>query len=206
MAARVSASRFEALVTVVVQIMHLAHRGEQVALLHVNQAFAICGAITAAIFSLLLWWRGVTVTRALGFVAKGQPALRACVVAVGIGVVLGLFGLGYVHLVKQMQWFELPETPAPDYAQMLLLACVAAPLIEEVLFRGLVFSGLLRSVRLPLAVVWSALLFALMHPTHSWPPVFLLGIATALMYRRSGFLPASMLLHATYNYVVVAYQ
>ncbi len=197
---------FYASVTVVVQIMRLVSRGEEAALVHVNLAFAICGAVTAAIFSLLLWWRGVKVTRSLGFVAKGRPALLACLVAIGVGVGLGLLGLGYVHLVKQMQWFELPATPASDYAQMLLLACVAAPFIEEVLFRGLVLTGLLRSVSVPVAVVWSALLFALMHPSHSWPPVFLLGIATALLYRRSGFLPASMLLHATYNYVVVAYQ
>ena len=86
---------------------------------------------------------------------------------------------------------------------MLLLAVVAAPLVEEVLFRGLVFGGLVRSVRVPLAVVWSAALFACVHPVASWPPVFLMGVVAAVVFQRTRFLPAAMLVHASYNFVVL---
>lgn len=197
---------FYALMTVVLQIMQLIKRNQAVTLLDVNYVFAITGAIVAAIFTLLMWWRGVRLGRELGFVGRLGPAGRAMVAATIAGVGLGLLGLAYVKLVQRWDWFELPEVRPQDRFDMLLLACVCAPIVEEVLFRGLVFKGLLRSVKVPLAVVWSALLFAFMHGPHSWPPVFLLGVATALLYRRSGFLPASMILHATYNYVVVAYQ
>ena len=102
--------------------------------------------------------------------------------------------------------FEIPNPKPAEQAQLLLLACVAAPIVEEILFRGMVFQGLLRSVRWPWAVAWSALLFAVVHPHVSWPPVFLLGVAAAVLLRRTGYLPAAMLLHATYNYLVVAYR
>jgi len=197
---------FYALMTVVLQIMQLAKRNQGVSLLDVNYVFAITGAIVAAIFALLLWWRGVKLGRELGFSVRLGTAGKAVVAAALTGVGLGLLGLAYVQLVERWELFDLPKVRPQDRRDMLWLACVGAPIVEEVLFRGLVFKGLLRSVKLPLAVVWSALLFAFMHGPHSWPPVFLLGVATALLYRRTGFLPASMVLHATYNYVVVAYQ
>jgi ABC-2 type transport system permease protein len=83
------------------------------------------------------------------------------------------------------------------------LAILAAPLFEEFLFRGLIFKGLLRSTGPVLAALASAALFALIHPPMSVIPVFGLGIATAVSFRRSGVLLAPIVTHAVYNTCVI---
>jgi hypothetical protein len=51
-------------------------------------------------------------------------------------------------------------------------------------------------------VLASAAIFALVHPAPSVIPVFGLGIATALVYERTGFLFGPMVVHAVYNAAV----
>jgi membrane protease YdiL (CAAX protease family) len=104
---------------------------------------------------------------------------------------------------------QLRHVPGPEETlghgstELLLLAVVGAPLVEEILFRGLLFQGLARSVSPWLAALWSAALFTMLHPVAGWPPVFLLGLATAAIFRRTRFLPAAMAVHAVYNLGVV---
>jgi ABC-2 type transport system permease protein len=84
-----------------------------------------------------------------------------------------------------------------------ILAIVAAPLFEELLFRGLIFQGLWRTTGPTLAILGSAAVFALVHPPISVIPVFGLGIAAAISFRKSGFLLAPVLTHAVYNTMVI---
>lgn len=178
----------------------------QPSLADVSLAFAVGGATTVMLFVLLLKWRGVQLVQALGFSQPLRRAAVACLIGIAAGCALGAIGLGYTRLVAHYEWFDLPSPKLAERTQLLLLACIAAPIVEEILFRGMVFQGLMRSVRLPWAVGWSAMLFMVVHPHVSWPPVFLLGVTAAVLLRRTGYLPAAMLLHATYNYIVVAYQ
>jgi len=89
---------------------------------------------------------------------------------------------------------------------LFLLACVAAPLCEEFIFRGLIFGGLRRSMGLLPAMAMSAALFAIVHPPASMLPVFALGLCTAYAYDKTRVLLAPMLVHALYNAAVLAYQ
>ncbi|MCB9886628.1 MAG: CPBP family intramembrane metalloprotease [Planctomycetes bacterium] len=167
-------------------------------------AFVIAGAVTVVSFVVVLTRRGVDVMQTLGLrVTDGRRVAVDCGLGLLAGVGLGMLGLAYLQMVREHGWFELPPAPGKDHVELLLLAVVAAPLVEEVLFRGLVFGGLVRSVRVPLAVVWSAALFACVHPVASWPPVFLMGVVAAVVFQRTRFLPAAMLVHASYNFVVL---
>src|SRR5260370_24414357 len=82
----------------------------------------------------------------------------------------------------------------------------AAPMLEEFLFRGLVFQGLRRTTGPPLAVLGSAALFALVHPPIAVIPVFGLGIAAAISFNKSKFLLAPILTHAIYNGCVLFFN
>ena len=90
-----------------------------------------------------------------------------------------------------------------DRVLLLLLTVGLAPVFEELLFRGLLFQALRRSVPLAIAAVWSALLFTVLHPVAGWPMVFLLGLGCAVLIARSRFLPACMVMHAAYNLVLI---
>ena len=82
------------------------------------------------------------------------------------------------------------------------LAIVAAPLVEEPLFRGILLRALGRSSTPLVAAVWSSALFAILHPVGGWLPVFALGLAAAMLRQRTNWLPACIVAHAAYNAVV----
>jgi hypothetical protein len=86
------------------------------------------------------------------------------------------------------------------------LAVIAAPIFEEFIFRGLIFGGLRRTLGTAATVLASAAIFALVHPPAAVIPVFMLGLATALVYARTGMLAASMITHALYNASVIVFQ
>ena len=89
---------------------------------------------------------------------------------------------------------------------LVLSANVMAPIVEEVLFRGL-FYGALRS-RLPAipAMGFSAAIFMVVHqPFAVWPQIFLLGLFLAWAYERSGSLAAPIAIHFASNAAVMGY-
>lgn len=79
-------------------------------------------------------------------------------------------------------------------------AAIAAPLFEEVLFRGFLLASLTRWVPVRGAVVLSGLLFALAHLSLSEVlPLFALGCLLGDVYARSRNLLAPMLIHGLWN-------
>jgi hypothetical protein len=68
---------------------------------------------------------------------------------------------------------------------VILLAVVTAPILEKLLFRGFMCRTMLVFWTKKNAVLGSALIFAMAHPGTSFPPVFLLGLATTILYPRS---------------------
>ncbi|MEC8253649.1 MAG: type II CAAX endopeptidase family protein, partial [Planctomycetota bacterium] len=163
-------------------------------------AFVIAGSVAVAFYGLRLRARQVPTAAAFGLGGGGAAGYAAG--AVG-GAVLGLAGLLYANAVREAAPELIPDAPADGFFALLMLAVVAAPFVEELLFRGLLLGALRRVVSDRAAVVWSSLLFAFVHPMVSWPPVFLLGLACALLRCRGAPVFACMLLHAVYNAIVV---
>jgi membrane protease YdiL (CAAX protease family) len=95
---------------------------------------------------------------------------------------------------------------------LIVSAVVVAPLVEEIIFRGLVQSALLDLVgreRRWRVIACAALLFATIHvgPTIPWqvlPGIFVLGLVLGWLYERHGSLLPSILLHAGFNACNVA--
>lgn len=79
-------------------------------------------------------------------------------------------------------------------------ACVAAPMFEEIFFRGFLLPSLTRYLPVWGAIVASGFLFALAHLSFSEVlPLATLGIVLGIVYTRSRNLLASMLLHGLWN-------
>jgi membrane protease YdiL (CAAX protease family) len=150
------------------------------------------------------WWRvdGIRTGKFLSLLLLGAAG--------GLG--LGLFAHGYVAVLQhiptsaeiirrsQEQMAKIPNLKL-SYAVM---AIGFAPFAEEYLFRGLLFRALDREWGGWRAVVGSAAFFAIYHPALSWPPVALLGIANALLFKKTGRLAPAVVFHMIYNAVVLA--
>jgi uncharacterized protein len=96
----------------------------------------------------------------------------------------------------------------------LLVTAVAAPICEEVFFRGMLFRLLRTRVPLWTAVLLSAMAFGLAHASPAvsaalLPTFMYMGIVLAVVYVRTGWLTNNILLHAASNAiatVAVYYQ
>ena len=170
-------------------------------------AFCGAGAVTYAAMRLV-YWRAHTVGVPRVW-ASGVP--RALVWGLACGVAAALAGLLYIEIALALNLFPglrraslLPTRDATLW--LAVIAIVAAPIFEEFIFRGLIFGGLRRSFGFMPAAVASAAIFAIVHPPPSVIPVFLMGLAAAFAYERTGMLAAPMAVHAIYNAAVLGFQ
>lgn len=77
---------------------------------------------------------------------------------------------------------------------------VFAPFSEEFIFRGVIFRGYKNSASVLQAVVWSAVLFGIMHLNFNQAPYAIaMGIMCALVVEASGSLWASIITHMIFN-------
>ena len=169
------------------------------------QSLAFVGAGVGALLFVVARFdsRRVSIGEAFGWAGEGASRLACCASGAVGGALVGGLGLLYAQFVQEAAPDLIPPTPTDGYVLLLGVAVVAAPLVEELLFRGLLLGALRRAVSDGAAVVWSSLLFTFVHPMISWPPVFLLGLACALLRLRGAPVVACMVLHAVYNGVVV---
>ena len=79
---------------------------------------------------------------------------------------------------------------------MVVSTCILAPLLEELLCRGIMLRGMLPRMKPGKAIFWSALLFAVMH-MNPWQaiPAFLIGLLMGWIYWRTHSLWATIFLH-----------
>jgi membrane protease YdiL (CAAX protease family) len=94
---------------------------------------------------------------------------------------------------------------APSAYMMLVFGVLVAPLLEELLFRGLLFPVFSRALGMAGGVVATAALFALIHQgqlSHAWAPLLLLffvGLVLTIIRARTRSLAASWITHFAYN-------
>ncbi len=89
-------------------------------------------------------------------------------------------------------------------ALLLVFLAVGAPLVEELFFRGLVLRGLLGRLPVPLAIVVSALAFALAHfEALQFAGLAVFGVVLGLLAWRTGRLGPGIAAHAAFNAAAV---
>ena len=139
--------------------------------------------------------------------ALRRPPLATLPIAVVLGATAWLFAGGAVSrllpppesLVRAMQRLvQLGDDPVPLWAIWLVIAVTPA-VCEELLFRGLIFSGLRRLGAWP-AVLVSALLFGLAHASiYRLLPTLVLGVVLGVLRWRSGSVVPGIVMHAVNN-------
>jgi uncharacterized protein len=104
---------------------------------------------------------------------------------------------------------DLESAHGLHLALLALFAGLIAPVVEELLFRGLLLRALRRRFSPATAVAISALVFALAHPAldPTWgtfvivPALFGLGAVSGAIAVRRGDLSASIMLHIGFNFL-----
>ena len=178
-------------------------------------ALALLVAYTAAggfvsLFSLFVFWRHKVpdLLRSTGLRPARPGAFLASVAwGVGGGAAASAVAAAYLALMKRSELFrpfleDATSVKLIGATWLAVLAIGAAPLVEEFLFRGLIFRGLRRSWGVAASVLACAGLFAAVHPPISFVPVFALGAAAAIVFEKSGWLLAPLIAHALYNAAV----
>ena len=173
----------------------------------------------AAILILLLarrrWPRLWTLARppGFGFARPARPQFLA--LAIVIGLVAPLLGgwltqlLAHGHNVTQDIQQLGANTPLAWRIVLVLVVVSLGPLVEELLFRGVLLSALWQRWQAGWAVVLSSLTFALVHlPGMQWqwfalPDLLLLALALAWLRLRSGSIWPGVLAHGVNNLLAV---
>lgn len=104
-------------------------------------------------------------------------------------------------------WMGVPDFLREFYENMklnpwssFLTVVIFAPLFEEFLCRGIILRGLLQHISPLKAIVWSALMFAVMH-LNPWQalPAFIVGLLMGWIYWKTGSLWATIFIHFVNN-------
>ena len=137
--------------------------------------------------------------------------------AVAIGVLIGLIalpialGLNLVSAKAIAHWYEEPTqqqtvillqetTDLKELACFGVAAVVFAPLVEEILFRGILFPFMKKIGPSGLAYMSSALLFAVIHINLvTFVPLFFLGLILAWLLEWTDNLLAPIAAHSVFN-------
>ena len=123
---------------------------------------------------------------------------------VGIGIGLALLSklTFVVGVLTQPVVLEQSSAASPVsfWVESIATKAVLIPIVEELLFRGILFGSFASSFSYKLAIPLSAAIFALVHYTVSWPMVFLIGTMLAWIYWRTDNLAAAMVIHCTVNF------
>lgn len=143
--------------------------------------------------------------RRLGLRGFSSEAVAWMGVAVGAYLV---FVAAYVAVVGEPDQEDIAEAFGSLPFQILLIA-IAAPISEELFFRGMLFGGMRRRMPRLLAALVSAVVFGGLHAftgLSAVPPLIAFGFILALLYEKTGSIVPGILLHALNNSVALAAQ
>ena len=173
----------------------------------------ICTFHISALIILNYWLHSIGVTweeafgLRTGFNLKTLAAAAfaaLCVIPISIAVIfvcemlITHFGLEpqlqdpVLALAKSEHWH--------DIAIMGVMACILAPIVEELIFRGLIYQTIKQSGYKRSALWASSILFAAFHSNlMTFIPLTLLAILFALLYETSGTIVAPIAVHSLFN-------
>lgn len=131
--------------------------------------------------------------------------------SVGLSVVIAVaFLLSVISFYQLIDFDHLFQKETEQMAERarnfysgiaaILYGCFFGPLAEEIGFRGVLLSGLLKTRCRPwLAILISALCFGLLHGLIGFPSAFLFGILVGWLYWRTGSIVPGIIIHIVNN-------
>lgn len=163
---------------------------------------------------LVLWVSSLFMRRPETSLEKpSRLAAVLCAVKAFVPICLVAFGLEFASVTvfekvfniqaagqDLVKWLQPGTYPLSVRLMLMAFALFEAPLVEEPLFRGIVFRGLLKSVPAWAAMAASGFLFAIIHVNAAtFIPLWFLGVAFAWLYWKTNSILAPMTAHFLFN-------
>jgi membrane protease YdiL (CAAX protease family) len=127
----------------------------------------------------------------------------------GLTVVLYLaFNFFYSAVITEPRQQDIAKGFGAIPIQILLIV-IAAPVTEEVCFRGMLFGGLREKLPRIAAALVCGLIFGALHAltgVSAVPPLIVFGFLLALLYERTGSIVPGILLHMLNNTIALLGQ
>jgi CAAX protease family protein len=173
---------------------------KEVTWIKVTLQSGISGVLTAAAGAVLA---GFTLDDLLAMSEfTALSVLSAIAIGFGLSVVSGQAAnwLQSVWPLSKEYLEDMAKLHGQNYWNELLAVSVVAPIVEETIFRGVMFEGLRVHQRAGIAALVSSILFGLLHP-YPWPTIlaFLLGLFLCWVKLLTGSLPVCMIIHSLHN-------
>ena len=127
--------------------------------------------------------------------------------AAAVGAYLA-FAIAYGAILGPPEQKDIAESFGTLPVQILLIV-VAAPISEEVCFRGMLFGGLRERLPRLAAALLSAVIFGGLHALtgiSAVPPLIAFGFVLALLYEKTGSIVPGIILHMLNNSVALLAQ
>ena len=153
-------------------------------------------------------WGGSSVgvaLRRLGVRGFRPSAIKWMLAAVGAYLV---FAALYAGIFGSPHQEDIAESFGSLPVQILLIV-IAAPVSEEVCFRGMLFGGLRTRMPRIAAALLSGLIFGALHALtgiSAVPPLIFFGFVLALLYEKTGSIVPGILLHMLNNSIALIGQ
>lgn len=165
-----------------------------------DQISLISGLFTLLVLAVFFLLRHKNPLRETGF--RQTPGRYVC----AAGAMMPILYAAIILILSSLPeaWMESYIEASASLNQTGILMAIStvliAPIVEEIIFRGLILSRLHRAMPGWLAVVISALLFGVCHGQIVWICyAFVLGILFGLIALRSGSVWPSLLAHILFN-------
>ena len=176
----------------------------------------IYGLVASAFIQLFLMWlylRRKDRMALLGLNDFGRiPLHKATGLAILLVVAAMAFNLAYatyaipgIGMQEEMAKIlaSIARTPV-NMGAMFFAIAIAAPVVEELLFRGLLQNALTKYLPIWGAILLSSFLFALVHlQPYAIPGLMSLSIAFGYLYHRTGSLRTNIILHMANNVIAL---
>jgi membrane protease YdiL (CAAX protease family) len=143
--------------------------------------------------------------RRLGVRSFRPSALKWMLAAIGAYLVVAAL---YAALFGSPRQEDIAESFGALPVQILLIV-IAAPVSEEICFRGMLFGGLRKRLPRLAAALISALIFGGLHALtgiSAVPPLIAFGFILALLYEKTGSIVPGILLHMLNNSIALIGQ
>jgi membrane protease YdiL (CAAX protease family) len=177
----------------------------------------IWSLVASSLFMLGLLWLYLRKGDRISAIRLDRWSVMSLPKTVGLAVILIGAGLGFnygygEYLVPNIEVQEqlrklfaaIPNT-IPNSVLLFAAVAVIAPLLEELLFRGLLQNSLAHKLPIWAAIAISALVFGAMHgDLYAMPPLVLMGAIFGLIYHLTGSLRVTIALHMINNAAALA--